>query len=138
MVSEGKLPSVKWTSSEDAGASWDFETTEGAAIRFDAKATSQKFETPFHLSGAETVAAASEKIPYRIIRLYELTEDGAEAKVSENINILAKEILNSTEHLPNGVLPVGFTIAPNTLNWGEAVRVERPDEPDDGFIQLLP
>lgn len=130
MVSDGKIPPVKWTAFEDAGASWDFETTEGEIIRFDAKATIRRFDVPFHLSAAETVAAASDEIPYRIIRLFGLSEDGADAKISDPVNSLAKEILSGTTCLPVGVLPTGFTIDPNALTWGEVFRIERPDEPE--------
>lgn len=130
LASEGILPPVTWTAADDAAASWDFETMSGAPIRFDAKATSRKFETPFHLSGAETVAAASTEVPYRIIRLYELTEDGAMARISHDINALAREIIAATSHLPRGILPGGFTVAPSVLTWEEPVRIERPDEPD--------
>ena len=138
MVSEGELPPIKWISVEDAGASWDFETIGKIIIRLDAKATTQNFGTPFHLSGAETVAAASADIPYRIIRLYELTEDGANARISRDINDFAKAILDSVNHLPKGVLPVGFTVDPNALEWGKPSRIERPDEPDEGPIRPLP
>jgi hypothetical protein len=130
-VSEKYLPPIIWTAEEDAASSWDFETAVQPTIRFDAKATSRAFGTPFHLSAAETVAAASQTIPYRIIRIYELNEDGASARVSEDINGLAASILEKAADLPSGVLPVGFTIDPSCLEWGTPMRIERPDEPED-------
>jgi hypothetical protein len=89
------------------------------------------------LSAAEAVAASSTDIPYRIIRIYELGEDGATARISRDINALASSILESIKNLPNGVLPVGFTIHPDTLEWDEAINIQRPDEPDDDAT-LLP
>lgn len=130
MTADEILPKVNWAAREDAGASWDFETTENPPLRFDAKSTTRKFETPFHLSAAETVAASTVGIPYRIIRIYELTEDGAFARVSEDINTFSASILSATEGLPRGVLPVGFTVDPTILAWGKAIRIDRPDEPE--------
>lgn len=130
MAAAGTLSKVTWTAKEDAAASWDFETAPPGAARFDAKSTTRKFGTPFHLSGAETVAASAPDFPYHIIRIYELTEDGAMAAISEPINQLARSILDGIKSLPPGVLPVGFTIDPTTLRWHPPVAVERPDEPD--------
>ncbi|CAA6605895.1 conserved hypothetical protein [Rhodospirillaceae bacterium LM-1] len=130
MVSEAKISGLTWTAIEDAAASWDFEVASPVPLRFDAKSTTRKFETPFHLSAAETVAASSVDVPYRIIRIYELTEDGASARVSNDINGFAASVLKSMESLPKGVLPEGFTVHPSALTWGEEVKIDRPDEPE--------
>lgn len=133
LVAEGRFPDIEWTSSDDAVASWDFETRGDPHIRFDAKATTGAFDTPFHLSDAESVAASSEEIPYRIIRISELTEDRGTARISEDINDLARAIQFETRNLPDGVRTTGFVIEPKRLKWGEPIPIERPDEPENGF-----
>lgn len=138
MVTDGQLPGIIWTSSENAAAPWDFETVGTPMIRFDAKATTRRFEAPFFLSAAEAVAASSDEAPYRIVRIYELTEEGAVARISEDINYLAKSIIASTEALPDGVLPAGFSVDPHALKWGKPIEIERPDEPDDGAEDTIP
>jgi len=130
LADAGKLTPVRWTAKEDAAASWDFETAAPGQARYDAKSTTRKFETPFHLSAAETAAAAGD-IPYHIVRVYDLTEDGAKARISQPIKEVATTILAWSEKLPPGVLPVGFTIDPACLQWGQPAEIIRPDEPDD-------
>lgn len=130
MAAAGKLNKVIWTAKDDAAASWDFETLPPSPTRFDAKSTTRQFAAPFHLSGAETVAASSAETPYRIVRVFDLTEDGANAAISEPINDLARAILAGIQDLPAGVLPIGFTIDPKALKWSGHVWVERPEEPD--------
>ena len=130
LTQQGVLPAVYWVANDDAASSWDFETSSEPTVRWDAKATTRRFETPFHISGAETVAAADEKIPYRIIRVYKLEEDGAMVRISRDINEFARDILRSVDDLPDGVLPVGFTCDPRALEWDEPIRIDRPDEPE--------
>lgn len=130
MAQDSQISGLIWASAEDAAASWDFEVSSPSPQRFDAKSTTRKFETPFHLSAAETIAAASDEIPYRIIRVYGLTEDGAFARISDDINGLASQILKRMENLPKGVQPEGFVIDPLALTWGAEIRIERPDEPE--------
>ena len=132
MKSDGTLTAVSWTSEDDAAASWDFEVEElgGKRVRLDAKSTTRAFESYFFLSAAEAVAASELAVPYRIIRISNLTEDGAVARISEDINALAALIVDSTKHLPAGILPTGFSLDISALKWGPAVQVERPDEPE--------
>jgi hypothetical protein len=132
MKRDGKLTDVVWTSEEDAAASWDFEVVElgGKRIRMDAKSTTRGFDGAFFLSAAETVAAADPGVPYRIIRITDLTEDGATARISEDINELAAGIVKAAAALPQGVLPTCFSLDLNAIKWGPVLAVERPDEPE--------
>ncbi|UUX47987.1 hypothetical protein NUH88_11205 [Nisaea acidiphila] len=130
MQKNGEFAAFEWTSTENAAAPWDFEVTGDDPTRFDAKSTTYGFENPFHISGAE-VAAAAEETPYRIIRVFDLDEDGANVRISEPMNELAKSILESSKTLPPEVRPTGFTIHPSGLAWNEPIRVDRPDEPTD-------
>lgn len=134
MHRDGRVTELVWTSDEDAAASWDFEVIEanGARVRLDAKSTTREFGgSSFFLSAAEAVAAANPKIPYRIIRISDLTEDGAIARISTDINELAAQMVRCTEKLPVGVLPTGFNLSANCLKWSEPLPIERPDEPEE-------
>lgn len=135
MQESGQFDAFEWTSTDNAAAPWDFEVTGDRSTRFDAKSTTYGFENPFHISGAEVVAAA-EDVPYRIIRVFELDEDGANVRISEPMNGLAQAILESSNTLPPEVRPTGFTIHPTGLEWGESIRVDRPDEPTDWTTPL--
>jgi hypothetical protein len=134
MVRSGHLTRVVWASEENAAASWDFEIEEegGKVIRLDAKSTTRTFEgSSFFLSAAEAAAASNPSIPYRILRMSDLTDDGAAARFSEDINDLAASIVRCTDKLPVGTSPTGFCLSVDTLKWNSPVSVERPDQPEE-------
>lgn len=127
MKEEGAWAAVTWISKEDAEASWDFEVqeTDGRRIRLDAKSTTLPFERYFFLSAAETKAASETAVPYRIIRISDLTDDGAVARISKDINGFAAGIIKWTERLPDGALPTGFSLDTRAIEWESPVPIVR-------------
>jgi hypothetical protein len=132
-VASGELASFEWASAEHAVSPFDFTTTETSGERtlIDAKATTGPFENVIHLSLAEVVEAAGE-VPYRIYRVFELSEKGGKLRVSDDIGPLARHLRKLHElHMPSGVRVDGFSVATSILNWGTEQYVERPED-DEG------
>lgn len=132
LVNSGEFADLLWASEKDAASSWDFlaTTADGSGIRFDAKSTKGAFERPIHMSGAEVAAAAEPNTRYRIIRVYNLSEDGASTRISHDINAVAEAIKTACSGLPSGVRPGNFTMDPGIFDWEKEMTIDRPDEPE--------
>jgi hypothetical protein len=119
-----------WDASANAISPFDFTILgieEGDGYLADAKSTSGPHERPFHISMAELREAASSTIPYRILRVSNLGDRGAELRTSGPINEHAAAILESLGGLPEGVRVTSVTIDPTTIDFGaEVVRLEPP------------
>lgn len=129
----GEIEDVMWVSRMDAAASWDFEVRrqDDVVERLDAKSTRGPFERPFHLSGAEVVAATEEGVRYGIARVFSLDADGAKVRFTSDIGSLARSIVAAVTALPNGVVPNSFSIDPRAIaGWGDEQVIVRPEEPD--------
>jgi hypothetical protein len=124
MKMAGTWASIEWTASENAVSSFDFEAVDssGATVRIDAKSTSGEFSRVVHMSAAElTVAADGNR--YDLWRIYEINEDGARLRISENIGMVAKAILDAMP-LPVGVTVDSVSIDTAVLKWGS--EISRP------------
>ncbi|WP_445502541.1 hypothetical protein [Microvirga sp. G4-2] len=128
LLASGKINSYTWASSENAISPFDFEINEaGTKTLIDAKATGGDFTNPIHLSLAEIVEAAGET-PYRIYRVFDLSENGGKLRISDDIRPLAQTLKDTHEkHIPKGVRVDSFSIAISALTWGPELYVERPD-----------
>lgn len=134
---QGKLASREiedftWISLSDAAAPFDFEITSlgGQRIKIDAKSTEGSFQRAVHLSAAETAEAAEAETPYSIYRVYEMDEEGGKLRVANDIRATARQLQEWTTVLPQGVVPDGFSISPDALEWEEEVAISRPDDAD--------
>lgn len=130
MMAAGTVLEAKWTSKEDAAASWDFDVVlaDGTKVRMDAKSTAGPHRNPIHMSGAE-IGAAAEIVRYDVIRISEIEPFGAKACIAQSINDLARRIVEKCAELPLGVLPDAFSIASKALSWGAETTVLRSGIP---------
>jgi hypothetical protein len=128
MKEEGAWTSITWSSSENAVSPFDFEVVDpgGSVIRIDAKSTTGEFARLIHMSAGELTLAA-EGGRYDLWRIYGITEDGARLRISENIGVFAKLILDAITP-PAGVTIDSVSIDPSLLKWGTEIAIERPDE----------
>jgi hypothetical protein len=128
MKQGGALASIEWSSRENAVSSFDFRAVDssGAVIRIDAKSTSGEFARMVHMSAAELLVAADGE-RYDLWRIYEINQDGARLRISENMGVVAKTILSGMS-LPAGVTLDSVSIDPKMLKWGSEIAIERPDE----------
>lgn len=126
----GEYAEVVWVAETDAAASWDFEVVghAGEKARIDAKSTRGEPGGMIHVSGAQIAAAADPSIPYRIARVHGIDEHGCTVRLSEGLNELAAAVRDATAHMPQGVLPDGFTIDPKALVWGPDTKIARPED----------
>lgn len=128
----GQLQSYTWSSEENAVSPFDFDVTDVAGQRtlIDAKATTGPFENAIHISLAEIVEAAG-PTPYRIYRLYELNEDGAKLRISDEIGPLAQKLkLLHETHMPASIRVDGFSVGAAALKWGPEEVILHQEEGD--------
>ncbi len=130
LVDDGTLSEAIWVADENAAAPLDFHVTapSGDGTRIDAKSTTGPFQRKFHISAAEVAEAAAATGPYVIYRVFEINEDGAMLRVSEDIYPAAVRLIKSLDGLPEGFQPDSFSVDPASLEWGEEVSLIRPEE----------
>lgn len=129
-VAAGQLARFSWTSAENAVAPFDFDTITDAGQRtlVDAKTTRGPFKNVIHLSLAEIIEA-SQAVPYRIYRVFELNDDGGKLRISDDIRPLAQQLKTIHEaHIPPGIRVDGFSVDTSVLTWGAEEYVERPED----------
>ncbi|MCB1522032.1 MAG: DUF3883 domain-containing protein [Hyphomicrobiaceae bacterium] len=126
---EQQVDRLEWTSQLDAAAPYDFRfnDADGNNVKMDAKSTTGPFARRIHISTSELVEAAADDARYSVARVYEIDEDGAKMRICDNFNDLAKTIAGSLS-LPAGVRVDGFSIDPNTLEWGAEIALSRSEE----------
>jgi hypothetical protein len=129
-VALGQLGSATWTASENAIAPYDFEivSADGEKTLIDVKSTSGPFDNIIHISMAE-VSQASEAPSYRLYRIYDLNEDGAQLRISENIHDRAAGLVASQKTaLPPGFRSDSFSVDVAAFEWQSPVFIPRPVE----------
>jgi hypothetical protein len=126
----GRLAKYTWVSAVNAVAPFDFESfsAKGERSLLDAKSTAGPFGNILHLSLAEIVAAAGD-LPYRIVRVSELDDDGGRLRFSHEIGTFARTLKAIHEaHMPAGVRVDGFSVTTDALTWEPEVYVPWPKE----------
>jgi len=129
-VTAGRLAQYTWVSAVNAVAPFDFESfsARGERSLLDAKSTAGPFGNILHLSLAEIVAAAGD-LPYRIVRVSELDDDGGRLRLSHEIGMFARTLKEIHEaHMPAGVRVDGFSVTTDALTWEAEVYVPWPKE----------
>lgn len=130
LVYGGTLSEATWVADKNAAAPLDFHATwsNGDGHCIDAKTTTGPFQRNFHISAAEIAYAANSAEPYYIFRVFELGEEGAMLRVSDDIRPAAQTLIKSLSGLTAGYEPDSFSVDPNYLNWVSEVHLVRPEE----------
>jgi len=123
-VSKGGIDRFEWSSSENAVTPFDFVVHDGGNVpqQVEVKSTTGKFERPMHVSIAE-LQEMSERERFALYRVYNLTEAGAELRVTSAVRLIAQQILDSLRHLPSGVMADTMAISPDVLDFGEPMSL---------------
>ena len=131
-IEEDKISYFHWVSDSNAIAPYDFIicTAESSEIFLDAKSTTGGFGQNLHISLNELVTMANEEKRYDLYRIYELSEDGAKLRISENIGSFGKKVLDIFNRLPNGIQPDAISVNPNILDFGDEISLNLPVELD--------
>lgn len=127
------IASYDWPARENAVSPFDFSVTgnNGATERIDAKATVGPFKNPVHVSVNELLFMAEESVPYRIYRVYEVSDGRAKLRVSSPLGPVAKAIIPTLEALPHGVTADGVSIDPSTLTFGQEIELRLTNPADE-------
>jgi hypothetical protein len=123
----GAIQDFRWVAAENAVAACDFEITlgDGSLLRIDVKTTTGDFRRAFFISRAELEMAAGSAEPYRIYRIHDLRVAGSGLlRRSEDISELARQVLASLDHLPDGVTAEGLAVRPEALRWSEPQAID--------------
>ena len=114
-----------WEAEINAIAPYDFTVvSKNESFRVDAKSTRGRFESDFHVSFGEFVAARESDIPYFIYRVYELTDDAAWFRASCDIRKFAIDTLTSHDQaMQKGVRADTFSVSVDNLIWGDPVQL---------------
>lgn len=130
LVSSSQLVGFTWVSSQNAVAPYDFSIVDhnNTTTFVDVKSTAGPFNNVVHLSLGEMICASG-ATPYRIYRVFELTENDGKLRVSTPINDIATGLMAIQEsYMPIGVRVDGFSLAVTTMEWGETRVIERYDD----------
>jgi len=128
----GQIFDYEWTSNSNAVAPFDFliRTEIHASERVDVKSTGGPFNREFHVSLAELQEMADATSPYRIYRVYEVKDEGAKLRISNEMNLLAQSIILSTGGLPQGVTIDAVSISPAGVGFEGEMSLVRAAEED--------
>ena len=112
-----------WASDVNAIEPYDFRVErDGSWEKLEVKTTGGAFDRELHLPLSELREMAHGDLPYRIVRVYEASKDGAKTRVSDDLREWGRSILSAFEALPSGVTPSGVTVAPEgTMFGGEVI-----------------
>ncbi|MFD2574636.1 protein NO VEIN domain-containing protein [Spirosoma soli] len=128
------IGSFEWSSKENAISPYDFKRVdqeEGELI--DVKATSRRFEEPFHLSINEVRQAACAPSTYHIYRVYDV-QGQPKMRISADIKSFAQGILTQVQSFQTGIIPDGFTLSAilleRELNFGPPISLSPSDDED--------
>jgi hypothetical protein len=123
----GSIDSFRWVSLDNAAAAFDFEVSDGGgSFRIDVKATSGPFTNRIHVSANELLHMADPAVPYRVYRVYELTEESAKLRISGPLKPLADAALLALQSLPAGIRPDGISIDPAIIAFGPERELSLP------------
>ena len=101
---------------------YDFSIQRGGSLeRLEVKTTGRAFDRELHLPLSELREMAHGDVPYRIIRVYGASNDGAKARLSVDLQEWGRTILGGFDTLPSGVTLSGVTVTPEEAMFGDEI-----------------
>lgn len=127
-----------WVSRTNAIAPFDFLVVHNGLFteqqRIDVKSTRGPFTADFHMSLAEVTEAAGSPQPYLIYRVFSLTADQCELRVSGDIRDFAKRLLAAHNGAMFAQITAdSFSIPPAAegLTWSPPLTIRAEEEPEE-------
>ena len=114
------IEDFEWTSDSNATASYDFAIIRNGQIeiKIDVKSTAGKLDNPVHVSMAELKEMVDSRSPYEIYRIHAISNGSGILSISQDMRKFAQSVYECLKHLPQGVVPDGFSIDPVVLSLG--------------------
>ena len=111
-----------WASDINAIEPYDFLIErDGAREKLEVKTTTGGFGREFHLPLSELREMVHGDSPYRILRVYDMSKEGARMRISEHLGEYGRSIIEAFAALPVGVTPNGVTIVPDETTFGNEI-----------------
>jgi hypothetical protein len=125
----GAILNFEWVSQSNVVSPFDFRIDHDNVTRvlIDAKSTSGEFERPLHISSNELRQMGFGEEEYRIYRVYDIGEETAQLRISEDLTDFARVILNVFQNLPVDVMADGISLNPAILNFGPMIPLTMAD-----------
>jgi hypothetical protein len=122
-----------WTADTNAISPYDFELTkpDGSVVHADAKSTAGTFNNPIHLSLAEIQHALTSDVPYRICRLYSVTEMQAKLRVANDVAARLAPLAATISTLPAGVKFDSLSFDPDFFGFEQTEYTISYEEDED-------
>lgn len=125
----GGITDYEWTSSQNAIAPYDFHVCRDESWeKWEIKTTTGNFSRSYYLPRSELFAMAYGDEHYRVGRVYGADQKGARMRLSGDLTMLGREILNSCGGFPSGVEVNGVTVSPTEDQFGEDIALVPPDD----------
>lgn len=126
----GQIDGFEWVSETNAVAPMDFTVVRsGTTERIDVKSTTGPFKRDIHVSVPELREMATSRGPYFIFRVYDVSPDGANLRISSDISSFSTKILKTLDTMPVGVTADSVSIEPERLSFpGAVIRLEPADD----------
>lgn len=125
----GRIADYEWTANANAIAPFDFRVclpgTEWE--KWEIKTTSGDFGRDYYLPRSELREMAIGGEPYRIGRVYGAHHHRGRLRVSEDLGVFGRAILQGCQGFPNGLGLNGVTIEPADSLFGKPVDLNLPD-----------
>jgi hypothetical protein len=122
-----------WTADTNAISPFDFELThnDGSLVHVDAKSTAGPFSNPIHLSLAEVRHVLNSGTPYRICRLYNVTDSEAKLRIARDVAARLRPLAAAINALPAGVTIDSLSFDPDYFGFDATeIAIRYEDEPD--------
>ncbi len=120
-----KITDYVWASDINAIEPYDFRVKCGGSWKnLEVKTTTGDFTREFHLSYGELCEMVRGDLPYRIVRVYEASGDGAKMRISRELREYGCSIIEVFKALPDGVTPNGVTIVPDETMFGDETSLD--------------
>lgn len=128
-VSERRVPDFQWEAKRNAVAPYDFIIFDNGKkiLKIDVKTTSGNFLNNIHVSISELYEMSEGGVPYKIYRLYHLSDNKAKLRISCDMKKIAADILSHLSALPYGVAADGVTISPKIIDFENEFIVSLDD-----------
>ena len=124
-VVAGEIADYEWVAAVNAIAPHDFRLRrDGAWEKIEVKTTAGTFGREFHLPLSELRDMAQGEGVYRIVRVYEASDQGARMRISGECRAYGRSILDAFGALPAGVTPDGVTVVPDETMFGTEIEVD--------------